>query len=123
MAHMQPFQTTGVLHGDVLCSTLLRTGWLGVRVQCVPLTLVHPALACQRFGLQVRGVSRTGPAARAGIRVSDILLEVNSVETSFKGALREALMGRQHGDPVPVRLLRKRNLLDLVVEVTSFLSD
>lgn len=72
-------------------------GWLGVAVQPGGEDLK---------GLRVSRVFPGGPAARAGIRKDDILLDVEGQLLSEHGDLAKALEGTQAGDEVAVRITR-----------------
>ncbi len=81
-------------------------GWLGVSLQpiTVPEGLVHRA--GQRTARQVVGVTRGGPADRAGLRPGDVLLALDGSSTSGDHALRSFLQPERIGNQVRVRIMR-----------------
>ena len=97
----------------------LRSGWLGVKVCLVPIEPVQARRLGQTAGLGIQRVSKGSPAARSGVRKTDLLLSVNDVATDTEGALRRALAGRMGGETVRLRLMRDRRLIEIVAEVSD----
>ena len=93
---LEPLLTTG----------RVARGWLGAAVQpvLVPDALREPAGAAQ--GLMVLGLSRDGPAARAGVLLGDILLALDSASVASMSALAERLGPEAVGREVELRLIR-----------------
>lgn len=56
------------------------------------------------------------PAARAGFRADDVLLELDGVAIETVGDLQGLMVGAVIARPVPVRVLRAGTVVDLVVE-------
>ncbi len=61
-------------------------------------------------GLLVRQVAEGGPAEKAGIRAKDILVSIDGVAVEDMGDVKIALLDRDDGETVTVRVLRKRFL-------------
>jgi S1-C subfamily serine protease len=57
-------------------------------------------------GVYVGSVQSGGPAAKAGIRVGDVIVSVGGKATPSSGALGEVLAARKPGQTVKVRLVR-----------------
>ncbi|BCX02208.1 MAG: hypothetical protein KatS3mg053_0146 [Candidatus Roseilinea sp.] len=57
-------------------------------------------------GVLIVSVQRDGPAAKAGIRRGDIILQVNDVEVNDAQALRDALAKLKPGDEAQIRVAR-----------------
>jgi S1-C subfamily serine protease len=95
-----------VRNGQSPASDSHRRGWLGVSLQpiTVPDSLAHRA--GQRTARQVVGITRGGPADRAGLRSGDVLLALDGSSTSGNHALRAFLAPERIGSEVEVRLMR-----------------
>jgi len=85
---------------DAAPSFRLQGGWLGVAVEPGGEDIE---------GLRVKRVFPGGPAARAGIRKDDILLEIDRQLLSEHDDLAKALEGTRAGEEVAVRLTRGPN--------------
>ncbi len=65
----------------------------------------------------IQRVAEDGPAARAGIRAGDVIVEVEGEPiTTLAGLYRALWNGRAPGDPVKITLLRDRELRSVTVE-------
>jgi serine protease Do len=89
----------------------IERGWLGVSVENVVSASGGPA------GVQIAGVERSGPAARAGLRAGDVVTAVNGerVETSL--GLVRAIAEEAPGTPVRLRIRRDGREMTLAVIV------
>jgi S1-C subfamily serine protease len=92
-----------------------RRGYLGVLGQ--PATLSAPqATACDRTsGLLVVGIAPGSAAAAAGVLVGDVLLSLDSTETSSPEDLLDLLATVPAGRSATVRLVRGTSVVDLAV--------
>ncbi|MBE9603848.1 trypsin-like peptidase domain-containing protein [Acetobacteraceae bacterium H6797] len=88
-------------------------GWLGVSVQDM-----NPTDGARgRRGVLVGGVERGSPAARAGVRVGDIVTALNGERISTSSALIRAVAGTPPGQTLRVSLLRDGRAQDVAVQV------
>src|SRR5262245_6158982 len=94
--------------------------WLGVSAQNRPIDrrLQRHLGLDQVQGVEVMGVERGGPAARAGVREGDIVLAVAGREVDGLGALSRLLADAAVGATLELRLLR-RTALERVRVVTG----
>ncbi|HET8701230.1 MAG TPA: trypsin-like peptidase domain-containing protein [Nitrococcus sp.] len=66
----------GVVKGIVENGRVIR-GWIGVQVQGLPPRLAASPEPSTAHGVLIAGVLRDGPAARAGLRPGDVVLDIN----------------------------------------------
>ncbi|GAB4390930.1 MAG: hypothetical protein Kow0025_26320 [Thermodesulfovibrionales bacterium] len=59
-------------------------------------------------GLRIKDVSADGPAARAGMRKGDVILEAGGLKVEGIEDVRIALVGKKPGDTLRVKVLRKK---------------
>lgn len=92
-------------------------GWLGLGLQPVGIPIGLQQAAGRDAGLMVVSLAADGPAEQAGVLPGDILLEVAGAAAPHPRAVARALSGEQVGKPVPLRLLRAGQPLDLQATV------
>jgi S1-C subfamily serine protease len=66
-------------------------------------------------GVEVVQVVHGSPAARAGLRNEDLIIDVDSVPVADAGDLQRLMVGERIGRPLPVRAFRGGELLELTV--------
>jgi serine protease Do len=105
-----PINLVNDVVGQVLTTGhIARASFLGVQFGDVV-----PEMAAQ-FGLPVKegvivlGVQPNSPAAQAGVRVQDIITEVNDVKVTQGGDLRRVLRASRPGTTVQLSVLRAPN--------------
>jgi serine protease Do len=93
--------------------------WLGVGVQRVTPDLAQSLGMTRPQGVIVRAVAPDGPAARAGMKVGDVLLTINSQPVDDESALRFRLASQPVDATVKIRALRKGAEEIFVVKVVA----
>lgn len=81
--------------------------WLGVHVRPAPDALRDQLGLASDEGVVVEALAADGPAAKAGIRVNDVLLSLDEARLSDADDLRAELKRREPGASVTLELLRK----------------
>jgi S1-C subfamily serine protease len=76
----------------------------------------------QALGLRVVEVVADGPAARAGIRVGDVVLTADGHPITGAQALQKLMLADAIGRPIPVTVVRNGALVDLVATPTELVS-
>jgi S1-C subfamily serine protease len=66
-------------------------------------------------GVEVVQVVDGSPAARAGLRTEDLIIDVDGVPVADAGDLQRLMVGERIGRPLPVRAFRGGELLELTV--------
>jgi S1-C subfamily serine protease len=81
-------------------------GWLGAAVQPVLVPEALHQATGQSQGLMVLGVTRDGPAARAGVLMGDILVALDGVAVAGTSRLAELMGLESVGQQIELRLIR-----------------
>lgn len=81
--------------------------WLGVSVRPAPDALRDQLGLAADEGVVVEAIAADGPAAKAGMRVHDIVLSLDEAKLSDADDLRAELKRREPGASVTLELLRK----------------
>jgi serine protease Do len=97
----------------------LHPGWLGVKVQQVTDDMANALGMTKAEGAIVAYVIPAGPAAKAGVEVSDVVLEYNGRKPSDERALLRDIAETAPGATVSLTILRRgtmRNVMTTVAE-------
>jgi C-terminal processing protease CtpA/Prc len=81
--------------------------WLGVRVQAAPAVLRDQLGLDEDEGVVVEVLAPESPAAKADIKVNDILLAMDETKLSTPADLRDELRKHNAGESIQLKLLRK----------------
>ncbi len=92
-------------------------GWLGVAVQAVTPEIARAVGLSRVRGAMVSDVYPGNPAAAAGIRSGDIIMEVNGKNIGDPHDLTRAIGSLKPGSKVAVRIWRDERNLDLEIEL------
>jgi len=87
----------------------IERGWLGVAIEETPAGSASP-------GVRLAGVDQGGPAARAGLRTGDVVVELNGERVDSARSMIRAIAGTPPGNTV--RLTVRRQGKDIEVPVT-----
>jgi S1-C subfamily serine protease len=98
---------------ELMTDGRVRRAYLGIAGGPRPLPPQARAEAGQGTGVEVVEVVPSGPAARAGIRAEDLLLEVDGTTIERVEDLQRLMVAELIGRPVRVRLLRHGRPLEL----------
>jgi serine protease DegQ len=90
-------------------------GWFGIEPQDVSSDLAR-ALAIDG-GVVIRSLVQDGPAARAGVQVKDVVLEIDGQPMRDTSALLTRIAALAPGSPAKVKLWRDRKPLEVEVTV------
>jgi serine protease Do len=92
-------------------------GWIGVSLQRVTKDLAETMGLDQSRGAIVVEVAKNGPAARAGIKVGDVIIEFNGKQIKAAEELPILIARSTPGSKVGVKLLRDKKELTIPVQV------
>jgi S1-C subfamily serine protease len=89
----------------------VRRGYLGIAGGTQPLPLAAAERLGRQGGIGVMEVVEGSPAARAGLRPGDLIVEVGGVPVSKAGDLQSQMIGAAVGRPLEVEVLREGRLV------------
>jgi S1-C subfamily serine protease len=108
--------TTRKIIGTLMRDGHVRRAYLGIVSSPMPL----PQNLAERFGrsvgLRVVEVVAGGPAARAGVRVGDLLISAGGRPVTGAQDLQKLMFGDAIGRPLPITVLRNGALVDVIAE-------
>lgn len=105
---------------DLLAYGRVRRPRLGVRVSDVTAVDAEVYGLDRVFGADVAGIEPGSPAARAGLRIGDVIIAVDGVPVRDANALTTGLAARQPGDRVNLTLIRDRQRQMVPVTLGEF---
>jgi serine protease Do len=100
-----PSETVNRIVAQLLAKGSIERGWLGVSVDD------------RDNGVTIAGVSRDGPAAKAGIRTGDVVVAVNGDRIESSRGLIRAVAGVAPGNAVRVTVRRQGREIEIPVNV------
>jgi len=106
--------TTRSIIGDLVATGRVRRAWLGVAGVPAPLPPPLAERLRQKTGLRVIEVVPGSPAGSAGIYLGDIILTAGGRAVQSVQALQRLMLGPAIGADLPITLLRRNALVDVV---------
>jgi serine protease Do len=92
-------------------------GWLGVSIQPVTPELARSLKLAETDGALVSGVTDGSPAAKAGLKAGDVILEYNGERVARADRLPNAVAMTAVGREVPLAIVRDGQSMRLTVKV------
>ena len=92
---------------------VVRNVWTGFESQAVDARVARYFGLSQVEGIIVSDIYRNSPAERAGVKVGDIILEVNGEKVSSEDQLFGLLGDASAGDILKLKIYRERKMIDL----------
>jgi serine protease Do len=94
-------------------------GMIGVQITPVQRDAIDEFGLKERTGALVAAVSSNGPAAKAGVKPGDVILDVNGREVSSTDELVQIVQGLEPGTSVPVTVMRAKERQKLSITVAE----
>jgi S1-C subfamily serine protease len=113
--------TVSFVVGQILSFGAVRRAWLGVAVGTIalPQRVADAAGSDQRTAVMVQSVQPDSPAARAGLRSGDILMQLDGVPVTGPDALLRRLASDAIGRAMSARLIRGGRFTELELTPTE----
>ncbi|MFM7505682.1 MAG: S1C family serine protease [Rubrivivax sp.] len=112
-----PVDTARSVMEQIIAGGEVRRGWIGVEPREITPELAESLALQARSGVLITGVLQDGPAARAGIRPGDVLVQVADRPVRTAGDLFAAVAALPPGSTAPLVVQRGREALTLKVQV------
>jgi len=106
-----PIHTVIRIVREIIAYGRVRQVWIGIRVQEISQMVANYFRIRDRRGLLVWGIDEGSPAARAGIRVGDIIRSVNGEPVSRAAEAQRLIFGAAIGDVIDLEMERDETRL------------
>jgi S1-C subfamily serine protease len=112
-----PVDTARSVMEQIIAGGEVRRGWIGVELREITPELAESLALQARNGVLITGVLQDGPAARAGVRPGDVLVQVADRPVRATSDLFAAVAALAPGSTAPLVVQRGRETLRLKVQV------
>jgi S1-C subfamily serine protease len=93
----------------------VRRAYLGLAGTPAPLPPPVAVRLDQKIGMRIEQVVSEGPAAKAGLRLGDLLVSANGEPVTNAQSLQRLMLGDAIGQPLRLTVLRSEALVDVIV--------
>ena len=107
--------TTKLIIGALIAEGRVRRGYLGIAGGTRPLPPAVADRLARKAGIEVLEVLGNSPAAKAGLKQGDMIVEVDRAPVAKAGDLQRLMVGAAIGSQVKIKVLRGKSLVDLKV--------
>jgi Do/DeqQ family serine protease len=110
-----PVSTAKLVLEGIVKDGVVRRGWIGVEPADLSPDLMQTFQVKARHGVLITGVLQNGPAAQAGIRPGDVILEVAGKPVGNVSELLTNVAALKPGTPAPFKIERRDDAMQLSV--------
>ena len=110
-----PVSTAKLVLEGIVKDGVVRRGWIGVEPADLSPELMETFGVKAKRGVLITGVLQNGPAAQAGIRPGDVIVEVAGKQIANVSELLSGVAALKPGTPSMFRILRRDDALELNV--------
>ena len=110
-----PVSTARLVLEGIVRDGVVRRGWIGVEPAELSAELMETFGVKAKRGVLITGVLQNGPAAQAGVRPGDVVVEVAGKEIASVSELLSGVAALKPGNPAQFRLQRRGDAVDLQV--------
>jgi S1-C subfamily serine protease len=114
--------TTRKIIGALMRDGHVRRAYLGIVSSPMPLPQALAARFGRSTGLRVVEVVSGGPAARAGLRVGDLLISAGGRPVTGAQDLQKLMFGDAIGRPLAITVMRNGALVDVIAQPSELIS-
>ena len=111
--------TTQHILSELMTNGRVRRAWLGLGSATIALPPVLAERLSQETGLRVVEVVPGSPAARAGIRIGDVVISANGAKVHTAQDLQKLMLTLRAGSRLGVTLIRNGALVDVVASLSE----
>jgi S1-C subfamily serine protease len=111
--------TTKLIIGALIGEGRVRRGYLGIAGGTRPLPPAVADRLARKAGIEVLEVLAESPAAKAGLKAGDMIVEVDELPVAKAGDLQRLMVGATLGHPLAIRVLRGKSFVDLKVALVE----
>ncbi len=110
-----PVSTAKMVLESILRDGVVRRGWIGVEPADLSLELMETFGVKARRGVLITGVLQNGPAAQAGVRPGDVVVDVAGKGIANVQELLANVAALKPGEPAAFKIQRRDQSLELQV--------
>jgi serine protease DegQ len=110
-----PVSTAKQVLESIVKEGVVRRGWIGVEPAELSPELMETFGVKAKRGVLITGVLQNGPAAQAGVRPGDVIMEVGGKNVSNVSELLTTVAALKPGSPSPVKVQRRDDNVTLNV--------
>ncbi|MDP3618335.1 MAG: trypsin-like peptidase domain-containing protein [Ramlibacter sp.] len=110
-----PVSTAKLVLEGIVKDGVVRRGWIGVEPADLSPELMETFGVKARRGVLITGVLQNGPAAQAGVRPGDVIVEVAGKEIANVSELLSSVAALKPGTPSKFKILRRDDSEELNV--------
>jgi len=110
-----PVSTAKLVLEGIVKDGVVRRGWIGVEPADLSPELMETFGVKAKRGVLITGVLQNGPAAQAGVRPGDVIVEVAGKQIANVSELLSGVAALKPGAPTEFRILRRDDAMELKV--------
>ncbi len=110
-----PVSTAKLVLEGIVKDGVVRRGWIGVEPADLSPELTQTFGVSAKRGVLITGVLQNGPAAQAGVRPGDVVVEVAGKQIANVSELLSGVAALKPGTPTKFRVLRQDHAVELNV--------
>lgn len=112
-----PAQAAHIIMDQIIETGTVTRGWLGIEPQDITPELANAFNLNQEMGVIIASVLKNGPAGRAGLRVGDIVLEMNGQEVHDSIGFLNQIAPLAPREAITLLVMRDGKKRDITVQV------
>jgi serine protease Do len=94
-----------------------RDFWTGLEIRPVDATIARYFSLTQAQGVIVSDIKKNSPAAKAGVQIADIIVEVNDIKINDESSLLQIIQESRAGDTWKMKVFRDKKIISLTMKL------